>query len=327
MNELLPYANLGETISVSLDFQGIDKTDLGEHSFLVHAPEDSGPVTAKIDAQLPDGFEAAFPPSEQKDPPLIVLSAVTSVDGLFRTHVPLKKAKKNLYGGVIQIDPAIVLEAAKVRVYAVRAKPGGRAAGFTAQRGARLAWSPTQEIRLTEKPPPKGKNLEIKWIHFDEANFIPAALRDTFYFLEMGADKPVLYLNEGASPSLVKLVDIKGAGHPKAILRDTIFRSIAVSVWTALVRSAIDALRKEELFPVNFNDVFAGTLNGTVLKWIAPKVLPTMLPDDALSELCRSMNQDDSYNDILARSQLAIQSAHNILDIYGKSAEGAFANG
>ena len=240
--------------------------------------------------------------------------------------MPLKRSKKSLYAGVVSLDPAIITDSASVCVYAIRTRQGAKAAGFTTQKGARLAWSPVHEIRLREKPPPKGNYLRIEWIDFEQSTLIPNGFREAFHYVDTSSPEPVLYLNERADPSLVKLVDTKGYGHPKALLRDTIFRSVAVCVWSSLVRSALEALRQEEVWPVSFEDAFGSRWEGEVLKWIAPRAFPSVLPDDALAEFCRSMSEAQFYSDVLARAQLAIQSEHELLGTYGKSAMGAFSN-
>jgi hypothetical protein len=330
MQALLPYENNGESISVNLDFPGIEKTEIGTYAFLLDRSKLTGPIPILVEAQLPDTIDDAFPPSDRQNPPMAVIATVKSVDGLLRTQMPLKLSKKSLYAGTVTLDPAVISESASLCVYAVRSAHGRSTAGYAKQKGSRLAWSPVHEIRMVDRPLPKGKFLRIVWDDFEKSTVVPSGFRGAFHYVHTESSEPVLYLNKQAKPPLVKLLETKGHGHSKALPRDVLFSSIAVPVWTSLVYAALEALRREgdeTDWPVDFKDAFDGTWRGEVLKWISARVLPEMLPEDALFEFCSKMGQNDFYTDVLARAQVAIQSEEKLLDRCEQFALGVFENG
>jgi hypothetical protein len=182
---------------------------------------------------------------------------------------------------------------------------------------------------MSEIPPPGGRHLRILWEDFDESTVVPAGFAGAFFYLDTSTDAvpPVLYLNKSARGALIRLAETRGHGHPKALPRDVIFRSMAVTVWTALVHAALEALLREaENGDVDFEDTFAGRWKGEVLKWAAPVIWPTVLPEDALKDLCMRIHEDGYYTQVMARAQLAIQVEENLLDIYERFAEGVFEN-
>jgi hypothetical protein len=328
MPELLPYAHRGESISVSLDFLGTPNEEVGEKSFLVDPTKLNGPFDICVEAQLPSGISGVFPPAESANPPMSVIAAVKSIDGLIRKQISLQRKKNSLYTGIVTLDPEVISESAKISVYAVRSSQGPASPGFARQKGVRLAWAPIVEVRMAKMPPPGGKHLRILWEDFDESTIVPAGFAGAFFYLDTNTDDipPVLYLNRSAKPALVKLAETRGHGHPKALPRDVIFRSIAVTVWTALVQAALEALLREagENGEVDFENTFAGRWKGEVLKWAAPVIWPTVLPKDALKELCMRINEDGYYTQVMARAQLGIQVEENLLGIYEQFAEDVF---
>jgi hypothetical protein len=329
MSVILPYRNQGESISVNLDFPGTETSKLSETSILVDRSKLHGPFQIRIEAQLPDSIEDAFPPTDRGNPPIAVVAKVLSIDALMRWPVALKPSKKNLYAGSITIDPSVVSESAHVQVFAVR-KVVGNGGGFAKQKGSRIAWSPVNEIRLMEKPPPRGRYLRIVWEDFENSAVVPSVSRSAFHYVHTSSEEPVLYLNKQAKAPLVKLVDTRGHGHAKALPRDVIFTSIAIPVWTSLVHAALLDLKKEGDtggYPVDFEDTFGGSWKGDVLKWISERVFPDMLPESALFEFCSKMGEDDFFANVVARAQIAIQSEQKLLKTYDEFGEREFANG
>jgi hypothetical protein len=328
MTSLLPYANQGETISVGIDFLETEKQTIGTNSFLVDRTNLDGPFAVRIEAQLPSKIDQAVPPNERDDPPIAVVATLKSIDGLVRSQTALKPIKKNLYRGEIILDPSVISEAASICVLAVRKADGGKS-GYAKQKGARLAWSETYEVRLTERPLPKGKFLRVVWEDFETSVIVPIGFRDSFFYVHIAGTEPVLYLNKNAKTPLVKLMETKGHGHPKAPSRDLLFSSIAVPVWLALCHSALEALRKEGgdgQWPVDFEDAFRGNWRGEVLKHVSEIVFPDLPAEEALFEFCSKMGESDYYANVLARAQVAIQSEHKVLDRYAKFAEEVYAN-
>ena len=325
--KILPYANCGESIGVSLDIPGVPAQSIAENTILVDASHLSGPFQVTVEAQLPSKMVEAFPPSDRKNLSVDVIVSVLSIDGLIRTHVLLTNKKSNLYAGVLKLDPAVISESATLQVYAVRASRGKTVLGFAAQKGARLAWSAAMEVRLAERPPPKGQYLDVRWEDFETSGEIPNGFGHALHFVDINSNPPVLYLNKRARPSLIKLLETKGHGHPKALPRDVLLSSIRAPVWATLIHAALTELRREaEDGPVDFRVAFAGTWKGDVLEWIAPLIHSDLLPDDAVFEMCTRINDEAYFADVMTRSQLAVQHSDKLLDTYGSFADGVFVH-
>jgi hypothetical protein len=240
---ILPYKHLGEKLAVNLNLSQIPHKVIGDYSVLLDKSAVGSSLTLEIDVQVPNAITEAFPKAERAKPPLEVVATVVSIDGGIRERVALKQQKPNLYKGTINLDVTRIPEAVRICVYAVRTKPGS-GGGYAPRKGCRLAWTPTHEIRFTERPT-KGKFLSVKWEDFGNSAVVPAGFESAMYYIDAESDPPVLYLNKLASGPLVKLLQTEGYGHAKAMPRDLLFRSIANDVWFVLAQAALDALRKE----------------------------------------------------------------------------------
>jgi hypothetical protein len=326
---ILPYKNLGETLAVNLDLSKIPHTVIGERSALVDVSKAGPSISVPIEAQIPNGISDVFPAAERKKPPLQVVATTLSIDAGFRQHVTMKQQKANLYTGAVVLDLNQIAEAAELSVYVVRSSNGSSKGGFAKHRGSRLAWSPTYEIRFAERPK-KGNFLTIEWEDFGNSTIVPANFERSLYYVDTEAEPPILYLNKLAKPPLIKMIETQGFGHDKALPRDVLYRSLSTNVWFVLAQAALEALHNEALqtgVPVDLGEAFGGSWKQEVIELLAPRALPSMMPEDAVGEFCSKMNESSYFASALLRAQLAVQADQELLEHFERMAEREFSRG
>jgi len=324
MQVLLPYQNLGETIQVTLDLGSVPHSKTGEDSLLIDLSAHSGLVPIQIEAQLPSSLPQAFPPAEQSAPPIEVVASLVSIDGSLRKAVPLTKRKASLYTSSVSIDPEVVTEVARIKVYVVRTT-GGSASGFARHKGARIAWSATKEIRLAEKPQGKGGFLKVIWEDFSNSNSVPPEFANAMFYLAISGSAPTLYLNKNVKGTLITLFEVKGYGHAKALHRDILFRAIGANVWMQLAQTSLEDLREEARLGSADLDALE-PWKAEVIKELVPTIWPNLLPDAAILDVCTNIGDDSYYQDLLSRCQLAIQLDQRLRDIFEDVSDWVFTH-
>jgi len=326
MTVLLPYESLDEAIAVDFDFGATTVTKLGDTGHLIDDPVPGSIIAVQIDAQVPGTIKRTFPKHERGNLPMEVLAAIVSIDGSLRVSVPLTRQKSSLFTGTLSLDLNRISEALRVTVFAVRNAPGSTI-GYAGEPGARVAWSPTHEIRVTERKPTGGNFIKVVWEDFSSSSVVDSEFQDTLYYLESGGTLPTLYLNKSVSVALIKLMDTGGHGHPRALPRDVLFKSIAATVWCELLRSALGDLRDEAVngMPVEI-DSLASEWKRDIIRLLAPFLFPNLLPEAAEPEICSKINEDGFYTLLLDRVQLAVQLELKTSDIYSTFAEKVFEN-
>jgi hypothetical protein len=325
---ILPYPNLGETISVNLDLDKIPHKKTGLHSILADASKLGSSVSISIDVQLPGGITDVFPPSERKAPPLDVLAAAISRDGGVREPIPLKRQKASLYTGTINLDLTRIKEAVRVNVYAIRTANSSQN-GFARWSGSRLAWAPVHEIRFTERPA-KGDFLRVLWEDFENSAIVPPHYEEAMHYIDANSEPPVLYLNKKTTNPLIKLIDTQGSGHAKAFPRDLVHRTIAANAWLTLAQFALNSLHDEALNasgPVDLEEALGGSWKKEMIELLLPELYPNLDPEDALLELCTNIGITKYYENAILRATLGIQVRHEIKEQYEKFAGEIFKNG
>jgi len=323
---ILPYRNLGETLGVHIDLDGVPHKRASEHSFIVDRASSGTEIEIGIDVQVPAGIKTTFPPNEQKTPPLEVLATVVSIDGGIRKPVALKQQKTNLYKGKIKLDLTRITESARIRAYAVRGKDGSLP-GFASKKGSRLAWGPETEIRFAERTP-KGNFLRTVWEDFSDSAHVPRHFDDAMYYIDASSEPPILYLNKMASAPLVKLLETEGYGHPRALPRDLIFRSIATDAWLTLAQITLGELHKEgeDGSQVDVGEFFEGSWKKEFVELLAPALFPNLMEEEALLELGQKIGERNFYVDALLKAPLAIQASQKIRDCFEQFAGKVFEN-
>jgi hypothetical protein len=325
---ILPYSNLGEAIVVSMDLSKIPHRAIGERSVLVDTSTVEGSISIGVEARLSSEILDAFPPSERKSPPIEVLVTLISIDAGIRRSIKMKQQKPDLYVATASLDLKQISESAELCVFAVRTSTGS-AKGFANHKGARLAWSPIHEIRFVERPT-KGNFISTVWEDFSNSTVVPRDFEKGMYYVDAESDPPVLYLNKLASSPLVKLFQTQGFGHAKALPRDLLFRSIATNIWFVLAQTALEALHNEAVesgVPVDLSAAFGGNWKQEMIELLAPRSLPSLMPEDAIQEFCSKMDDSNYFANTLLRAQLAIQTDQSLLEYYEKFADREFANG
>jgi hypothetical protein len=325
---ILPYNNLGEVLVVSMDLSKIPHRAIGERSVLVDTSTVGATVSIGIEARLPGEILDVFPPSERKSPPIEVLVTLVSIDAGIRQSIKMKPQKPDLYVATASLDLNQITESVELRVFVVRTSTGSTK-GFASHKGSRLAWSPVYEIRFVERPT-KGNFISTVWEDFSNSTVVPRDFEKGLYYVDAESDPPVLYLNKLASSPLVKLFQTQGFGHAKALPRDLLFRSIATNIWFVLAQTALEALHNEAVesgVPVDLDAAFGGSWKQEMIELLAPRSLPSLMPEDAIQELCSKIDDSNYFANTLLRAQLAIQTDQLLLEYYEKFADREFANG
>jgi len=325
---ILPYPHLGETLGVHLDLAHVPHKKNGESSFFVDRTEAGDTAEIGIEVQVPSKIKTIFPPSERKQLPLEVLATVASIDGSMRRAVPLKQRKSSLYTGKFSLDLTRITEAARIRVYVIRTKDSS-VAGYASKKGSRLAWGPESEIRFAERPT-NGHFLSTVWEDFGDSVHVPRHFENALYYIDAVAEPPALYLNKMSSAPLVKLLETEGHGHPKALPRDIIFRSIATNVWLTLAQVILEALHREAVdhgSPVDPLEFFEGSWKADMVKLLAPALYPDLMPEEAILQVGMKIVDKNFYVDALLRTQLAVQTNQKIREHFEQFAEKVFENG
>jgi hypothetical protein len=311
-----------------LDLAQVPHKKNGENLYFVDRAEAGDTAEIGIEVQVPSGIKTTLPPSERKQLPLEVLATVASIDGSMRQAVPLKRRKSSLYTGKFSLDLTRITEAARVRVYVIRTRDSS-VARYANKKGSRLAWGPESEIRFATRPT-NGHSLRTVWEDFGNSVHVPRHFENALYYIDAVAEPPALYLNKMSSAPLVKLLETEGHGHPKALPRDIIFRSIATNVWLTLAQVILEALHREAVdhgSPVDPLEFFEGSWKADMVKLLAPALYPDLMPEEAILQVGMKIVDKNFYVDALLRTQLAVQTNQKIREHFEQFAEKVFENG
>ncbi len=106
-----------------------------------------------------------------------------------------------------------------------------------AVRGARLADSPSWELRVDRQREPRGEYLDIRYKKFSSDESIPRRDRGNLYVLDLDQPDPILWVNADHE-RVTAILDSRGTVGRHARLRESFFDHIAYAVWTQLFLKA-----------------------------------------------------------------------------------------
>ena len=250
----LPYAyGRGELelriVSCILDGEAAVPPDVGRRLLELDIPWTSGILTLEVGV-TPSTTTRVLPASATADevqilvklhcPPTFLRSGRTSRIATFDAPCTVE----------FEIARADLAEAAYLQAYLVRTQPLEAAAGYGKVRGARLADSPSWELRIDRTREPRGEFLDLRYRRFSDDETIPPRDRRNLYRLELDPAAPVLLINADHE-RIAAVLDSKGTVGRYARLREVAFDSIAHSVWSQLflyaARSYVE-LEEETLY-------------------------------------------------------------------------------
>ncbi|MEM6926906.1 MAG: hypothetical protein AAF602_08270 [Myxococcota bacterium] len=142
--------------------------------------------------------------------------------------------------GSLQLEPRDVAEAVTIRAVVVRdtrREPGG---GVAWERGARLVESTPLLVRLRERRVAVGSFMSVRWHSFESEPSL-SGWSGLPWYLQLQADPPVLWLNTDLT-DVAQVLTSRGHRGRTARLRETLYRSIAMTVWTQLFEDAVRSL-------------------------------------------------------------------------------------
>jgi hypothetical protein len=329
IKKFLPYKNLGETLSLELNFGDVKLLKSEATEYLVDEESINSPFAVEVKLSLEKKISVLFPSHEHSKMPFEVVLCLTSVDGSLRNSTPLKHIKGELYSGCVNIDPEIIRDSIKLVAYVIRNSKGSDKQ-FAHQKGCRLMWSPAIHIRLKENLPRKGGGIKIIWEDFSNPkhNVVPEGFEKALYYLDMDKELPIIYLNKKSSNPLIKLLQEKGSGHQKAYLRDSILKGVFTQVQCHLTLEAMKDLHREAQIrtPVDLDNDISPKWKRVVIRDYAYRIWSEMTPADAEQKITTDIEDDGIYQQVVDRLTMAVQNACGLKEVYEKIAEGAYTN-
>lgn len=200
---------------------------------------DLSAVRLEILLTPPWGWEEAFDPAEQQDPPALFLCRLISRSTGRRVMVPLESDGLGLW--FAETTWTSLLDGEEVRAEALLVRSTSMkepAEGLAHRRGQIIGRSRVHTLRFTARALGSEPLFHLRWAEF------PADSSRQLWRLHPG-EPPVLELNAGvAAPLRRLLMNRSRRRNGPALFRDALFSSICSSVWTLLVSGALVDLQR-----------------------------------------------------------------------------------
>ena len=323
----LPYAygerRLGHVVSgvraggEALDLDAVYSDERRELDLRDHAG-DTKPVAVEVELDGADEtlFQLVLPEGEIEDPPVRFVVVAQDDGGWYRTTAPLQSVDGALRG-VVELVPADSTGVLTVEAIAMRTAPVSAAAPrFASKRGMRLASSHPLTIRTRELVATPGGTLDVRWEDFTESTHPERKRRpERIFYLEVTSEPPVLWLNAGVV-DLRAVLDSKGTRGQRAVIRDLIYRTIALPAWYALVHVAsLSVTQDEESRPT----VPDGWRRGLLAR-IAPRLEPGVGRETAYGRLLERLwalrhEEEQDGAELIERMVAAIEDELSLADV------------
>jgi len=146
----------------------------------------------------------------------------------------------------------------------------------------------------------------VQWANFSDAQIAGGELRPfarEAYYVDVGANPPVLYLNRELENYEVLLSERRGASRAEQALRDLEFRRLSLGVWIALIQQALaDLQHDDDLGEITYP--YGWKLS------VLERLLPRLFPGESFEVSARkvvALRRDDGGSAYLfGRLQIAI---------------------
>lgn len=200
---------------------------------------DLSAVRLEILLTPPWGWEEAFGPGEQQQPPALFLCRLISRSTGRRSLVPLESDGLGLW--FAETTWTSLLDGEEVRAEALlvrstRLDPPHE--GLALRRGQIIGRSRIHTLRFTAQTPVSEPLFKLRWAEF------PPRDAGQLWRLRPG-EPPVLELNSGVAAPLRRLLMNRSRRRSgPALLRDALFSSICSAVWPLLVSEALVDLQR-----------------------------------------------------------------------------------
>lgn len=296
-----PYPTLAEPLILAAEGQSVDGTtppyDLLSARRTINLSElrrGWRRVTIRLRLDLPTTGEM-----EVLSEPKVVLAVNCRATNL-RIGIPMQPGVRlGSYVGDLELEPGAFAKKASLRAI-VSGTVNGVSHRYYAESDAWNIWLSAPEIPMLTG------DLQVSWADFtgdDCPATIDPAFRQHAFYVDVTADPPVIYLNEGV-PDLRRLFDESPRrSHVERALREAHFLSIASAGWLAMFNASLGGIGQDG-DSVLWPDV---EWERQVLVTVLPKVYPDLASDDAL----RTAFEDDASPDgarlLQSRAMAAIQ--------------------
>jgi hypothetical protein len=187
----------------------------------------------------PWGWEDAFPPAEQHDPPAAYLCRLISRSTGRRMVVPLESDGLGLWFAETGWTSLLDGEEVRAEALLVRTTSLDRSIdGLAHRRGQILGRSRVHTLRFSCRTAGNEPLFQLRWSEF------PADCSKQLWRLQPG-EPPMLELNSGvAAPLRRLLMNRSRRRNGAALYRDALFTSICSAVWPLLVSGALVELQR-----------------------------------------------------------------------------------
>lgn len=149
-------------------------------------------------------------------------------------------------------------------------------------------------------------DLEVKWANFgtDEC---PATIDQSFrtqaYYVDVTADPPVIYLNDGIADLRRLFDDVPHRDAAERVLREAHFMTIASAGWLAMFNASLGAAQAGQDGSIAWPAV---EWQRQVLLALLPKIYPDLTSDDALGRAYEDDGDDGGARLLQSRAMAAI---------------------
>lgn len=280
-------------------------------------------VEAQIAPQVPD---AVLPEGERAKKPWHVVVVATSMMGNTRQigwrqseHLIPSGPDKINWAGCVRLSYNDIGAVVRLRAFVTRSDSSPAPQDeYADEPGLRLAASEEWVVQVDPRSIPPGKSMKIEWINFRSCGKTYLnEVADSLYYLDLGQDFPILYLNEDI-PDLKTVLSAEGHVGPRAAIRDALFRSIAQPVWTALaVLAATNAVEEESERP---------EWQRSVLDQIAPHIYKDESEEDAVKRLVSEGKDPNGRTVLLQKLMPAVQHYLDLKKVTGRLFRDALQN-
>jgi hypothetical protein len=248
----LPYVYAEDELSLYVVDAQLDDTDhegriaLDKRRVALEDLEDWDTATFLVEVEAPDDIaERLLPQDERSDPPWEIALVVFCSEAKWRKQFPLERKNGSGWRGQIEVSRNNIRGALDLQAFLVRTDDREEPVGKYAHRSnVRLASSQEWKIYFDESQSPPGGYLPTVWKDFSEDEELQPK-SEQIYHLDFSRNPPVLYLNNSIT-GLERILENQGTTGLSPAVRDTLYDSIAQSVWMSLGMNAFLSAYNDE---------------------------------------------------------------------------------
>jgi hypothetical protein len=292
VKQLFPYAVLAGDVNLEVSSARLDDVPIEfsmisgpQRTVALHEVERENWRTAvlTVKVRLP-GREIEDGPWTNIECAVVLFERRTRV----RVHVPLKCDGAGTWTGEVVLYRELHVGRAQVSAQVVATVGGvdGRLIG-----GSEFPWT----VDLLASTPTKKDSIRTVWADFGDENAAHLHFfRGDPWFVDVGGEEPILYLNkrfEGLETVL------RGSGSANRPMQNMLASQIAQEAWTVLFGSAIREVGKDD----QGRPEWPGGWQENTLKKMLPDILPDYSLTDALAEVVARESEEQGGGELHSR--------------------------